>query len=228
MSKDFFNALNGPKERPKTGRIIFAMDATGSRSHAWEAVSRIHRDMFSAIDTLGELEIKLIYFRGASECRASPWLKDQPTLLRLLGKVACEPGETQIERVLNHVSAENDKSPVHAVIFIGDSCEEPFSGIETKSEILGAKKVPLFVFHDTSGKGNLLYGRNPETEKLFRHMAKSSNGAYMMLDTSSSKILSNVLQAVAIFATGGRRALEDYSKKKGVDESVLKLTAQLR
>ena len=90
MTKSLFNSLTQKEEKQKnTGRIIFAMDATASRSHVWDIVSKIQKDMFSAIDRLGELEVKLMYFRGDGECKASPWLKDQGNLLRLLDKVTC-------------------------------------------------------------------------------------------------------------------------------------------
>jgi hypothetical protein len=229
MTAHLFNRLSeSPLSAKQTGRIIFAMDATASRSHVWDTVSKIQKDMFSAIDRLGELEIKLMYFRGDGECKASPWLKDEGNLLRLLDKVTCMAGPTQILRVLDHASSEHDKSDVHALIFIGDSCEEEFSGIETKAEILGMKKLPLFVFHDQNGADTALYARNSDTHKIFKYMAEASNGAYVGLDSRSSKVLSHLLQAVAIYATGGRKALDDFSKKQGVDGAVLKLTAQLK
>lgn len=229
MTTNLFNSLTNREEsKGNPARIIFAIDATASRSHVWDVVSKIQKDMFSSINRLGELEIKLMYFRGENECKASPWLKDQATLLKLLNKVTCLAGSTQILRVLDHASAEHDKSNVNAIIFIGDSCEENFSAIETKAEILGLKKLPVFVFHDQNGADVATHSRSSETHKIFKYVAEASNGAYVGLDASSSNVLSHLLQAVAIYATGGRKALDDFSKKQGVDRTVLQLTAQLK
>jgi hypothetical protein len=49
------------------GRLIFAMDATASRQPTWDLASELQAEMFRAASGL---EIKLVYFRGASECRA--------------------------------------------------------------------------------------------------------------------------------------------------------------
>jgi hypothetical protein len=120
MASDLFNKLTKTEpEKKKIGRIIFAMDATSSRNHAWNTVSKIHKDMFTSIERIGDLEVKLMFFRGETECKASPWLNNPRALHSLLDQVSCEAGRTQIGRILTHASAEHDKSTVHAVIYIG-------------------------------------------------------------------------------------------------------------
>ena len=46
-------------------------------------------------------------------------------------------------------------------------------------------------------------------------MAKLTSGAYCPFDSSSARQLRELLSAVAVYAAGGRRALEDYGEKVG-------------
>src|SRR5262245_62212028 len=63
------------KQSPGTGksggRLIFAMDATMSRQPTWDMALALQADMFGAVAAIGGLEVQLVYFRGAGECRAS-------------------------------------------------------------------------------------------------------------------------------------------------------------
>ncbi|HYB10508.1 MAG TPA: VWA domain-containing protein, partial [Alphaproteobacteria bacterium] len=52
------------------------------------------------------------------------------------------------------------------------------------------------------------------------------HGAYCAFDASSAQQLRDLLSAVAVYAAGGRRALEHYGKERG--GLVLQLTHQVR
>ncbi|MEM7173614.1 MAG: VWA domain-containing protein, partial [Pseudomonadota bacterium] len=56
------------------GRLIFAMDATASRQAAWDQACHIQAQMFQETDRLGGLDVKLIFYRGFGECKASKWV----------------------------------------------------------------------------------------------------------------------------------------------------------
>src|SRR6202045_2501797 len=56
------------------GRLIFALDATASRQPSWDRACRIQGEMFEATAALGGLDVKLVYYRGFNECKASRWL----------------------------------------------------------------------------------------------------------------------------------------------------------
>jgi hypothetical protein len=51
--------------------------------------------------------------------------------------------------------------------------------------------------------------------KAFQQVAKLTGGAYCHFDSGSAQQLRDLLSAVAIFAAGGRPALEDYGRKRG-------------
>jgi hypothetical protein len=58
-------------------------------------------------------------------------------------------------------------------------------------------------------------GNDPVATGAFRQIAKLTGGAHCSFDLASAQQLKDLLSAVAVFAAGGRMALEDYSSKKG-------------
>jgi hypothetical protein len=199
------------------GRLIFALDATASREPSWDRACRIQGEMFEATAALGGLDVKLVYYRGFNECKASRWMTNAADLHRAMRAVSCLGGETQIERVLDHALAENNKQRVNAVVFVGDAMEENVDRLCQLAGELGLKGVPIFLFHE---------GNDPIAAKAFQQMAKLSRGAYLRFDLASADRLKDLLGAVAVYAAGGYRALTAYGEKKGGE--VLRLTSQLR
>jgi hypothetical protein len=199
------------------GRLIFALDATASREPSWDRACRIQGEMFEATATLGGLDIKLVYYRGFSECKASRWMTNAADLHRVMRAVHCVGGETQIERVLAHTLDETKKQRVNALVFVGDAMEENVDRLCQLAGELGLNGVPVFVFHE---------GGDPIAGKAFAQIAKLSHGAYIGFDLASAERLRELLAAVAVYAAGGHRALTAYGEKKGGE--VLRLTAQLR
>jgi hypothetical protein len=102
------------------GRLIFAMDATMSRQPTWDLALGLQADMFRAVKEIGGLDVQLVYFRGFEETRASKWVSDPEALARLMTRVSCQGGYTQIRKVLTHARRESEKHKVNAVIYVGD------------------------------------------------------------------------------------------------------------
>ena len=195
------------------GRLMFALDATASREPTWDRACRIQGEMFEAT---AALDVKLVYYRGFNECKASRWMANAADLHRAMRAVSCIGGETQIERVLAHAIAENQKQKLGALVFVGDAMEENVDRLCQQAGELGLKGVPIFLFHE---------GGDPIAAKAFQQMAKLSRGAYLHFDLASADRLKDLLGAVAVYAAGGYRALTAYGEKKGGE--VLRLTSQL-
>jgi hypothetical protein len=208
-----------PAVRPAggRGRLIFALDATASREPSWDRACRIQGEMFEATAALGGLDVKLVFYRGFAECKASRWMTNAVELLRAMSAVSCIGGETQIERVLDHAIAETRKRKVNAVVFVGDAMEENVDRLCQLAGELGLLGTPVFVFHE---------GGDPVAGAAFRQIAKLSRGAYLSFDLASADRLKALLAAVAVYAAGGYRALADLSAKKGGD--IRLLTTQLQ
>ena len=204
------------KRAARRGRLIFAMDATASRQPTWDQACHIQAEMFEATKSLGGLDVQLVYFRGFRECRASPWVSDTTELLKRMTAVNCLAGHTQIGRVLGHAIKENGKSKVDALVVVGDCFEEDPDAVGHKAGELGLRGVPAFMFHE---------GAEPSARRMFQQIARLTNGAFCPFDLSSAKQLKDLLAAVAVFAAGGRKALEDYGRKHGGE--ALRLTHRL-
>src|SRR5439155_16704922 len=208
-----------PVARPSggRGRLIFARDATASRQPSWDRACRIQGEMFEATAASGGLDVKLVYYRGFNECKASRWLASAAELHRVMRAVSCLGGETQIERVLAHALAETQRQRLGALMFVGDAMEENVDRLCQLAGELGLKGVPMFLFHE---------GGDPIAARAFQQMAKLSRGAYLRFDLASADLLKELLGAVAVYAAGGYRALAAYGERKGGE--VLRLTSQLR
>lgn len=204
------------KAAGERGRLIFAMDATASREPTWDRACHIQGEMFQKTTALGGLEIQLCYYRGFGEFQATPWLRDSAALLRQMTGVHCLGGHTQIEKLLRHAIAETRRKKTNALVFVGDCMEEDADRLYRLGGELGILGVPIFIFHE---------GVERVAAGVFRQLARLSHGAYCPFDANSPQQLRDLLSAVAVYAAGGRGALEDFSRQSG--ELVRQLTHQV-
>ena len=200
----------------KNGRLIFALDATASRGPTWAQAMAIQTEMFQEAAKVGGLDVQLVYYRGLMDFGASPWMGDADRMIALMRGVDVAAGATQIERMLRHAGEEAKRGKVNAVVFIGDAIEESPDLISAAAGHLALRGVPVFVFHE---------GGEEPAASLFRKIAAMTHGAYSPFDANSPQQLRDLLKAVAIFAAGGRQALENFSRKAG--GVALRLTHQL-
>ncbi len=109
----------------KQPRLLFAIDATASRQPTWDSACQVQQEMFQ------RHRVRSPHWRCNWSTTAvfgsSPPAPGSPTaqqLARLMAGVRCEGGHTQIARLLRHALAEHRKTPVRALVFIGDAVEE--------------------------------------------------------------------------------------------------------
>ncbi|MEM8496424.1 MAG: VWA domain-containing protein [Pseudomonadota bacterium] len=188
-----------------TGRILFAIDATASRQPTWDTACHLQSHMFRAASNLGGLAISVCFFRGFDEFRASSWHTSAAELQRKMSAVRCMGGQTQIARTLRHAEKETRKRRIQAVVFIGDACEETAGPLYSLAGKLALLNTPVFVFQE---------GRDQRVAKIFETIAQRSGGAYCQLDENSAEFLTELLSAVAVYASGGRQALLKLSRGK--------------
>ena len=200
----------------QSGRLIFAMDATASREPSWDNACHIQAQMFENTAALGGLSIQLCYYRGFKEFKASGWLTHSADLHKRMTAVRCLAGNTQISKVLRHAIEEARQKKVNALVFVGDCMEEDHDRLCQLAGELGIHNVPVFLFHE---------GHDAAAEGAFRQVARLTNGAYCPFDAGSAQQLRDLLSAVAVYAAGGQRALENFSKTRG--ERVNLLTRQI-
>ena len=204
------------KSGSDTGRLLFAMDATASREPTWDHACHLQGQMFEASADVGSLSVQLCHYGGFNQFCASRWCHSAQDLLIEMSAVRCLGGHTQIARVLDHAMTENRKQRLRAVVFVGDAIEENPDTLCHKAGQLGVMNLPLFMFQED---------HDPGVRSAFQQMAHLSGGAYAPFNLSSASELKELLAAVAVYAAGGRAALEHFEKRKS---AVALLTSQLR
>lgn len=184
---------------PGSGRLVLALDATMSRQPTWDLACKLQAEMFDAVAAAGSLNVQLVYFRGMGEYRASKFVGDTSALKDLMVRIDCRGGNTQIGKIFSHVLKETEREKVNAVVFIGDAMEESVDELADKAGTLGLRGVPVFLFQE---------GRDADVERAFKEFARLSKGAWFRFDRNAANALGKLLSAIAVFATGGLKALE--------------------
>ncbi len=211
------NALGPVAEASGRGRLVFALDATMSRQPTWDRACLLQADMFREAASVGGLAIQLVYYRGLSECRASPWVGEAQRLGELMSRIECRGGHTQIAKILAHARREHDRTRIAALIFVGDAMEEALDDLCAGAGQLGVRNVPAFMFQE---------GYDPVCEQAFREIARLTRGAYCRFAPGAAHELGELLRAAAAYAAGGMKALADLHPRK--DAGAVRLIEQLK
>ena len=202
----FIDKAKQTPKRVKRGRLIFAMDATASRESSWSHACEIQSAMFNQTMELGGLDVQLCYFRGFNEFEYSNWCNNADQLNSIMRQVACVAGHTQIVRLLRHTYVQSQQEPINALVFIGDSVEENVDTLCQRAGELSLYGVPVFIFQE---------GHDEQAQAAFQEIATLTHGAYARFDASSATQLRDLLSAVAVYAAGGRAALQQFQQSLG-------------
>ena len=205
---DFLRQLReiAPATTTGRGRLVFAMDATMSRQPTWDMALALQAEMFDIVREIGGLDVQLVYFRGAGECRASKWVADPAALARLMTTVQCRGGYTQIGKVLSHARTETEKRRISALVYVGDCMEEQVDELCGRAGELALLGVPVFMFQE---------GGDATAARAFREIASLTKGACCQFDQGSAAQLRELLRAVAVYAAGGVKALQRLADARG-------------
>lgn len=203
-------ALLEPVERKSSidrpaGRLMFALDLTGSREHSLRHARIATAAMFDTIKAIGAVAVKLIYYRGVNECRAGAWHHDPAIVCRSMLTLTCESGETQIARLLRVVLAEEVR--ISGVVFVGDHCEDDPAELRKLAQTLGQRSTPLFMFHECADHDD----RSLKAKPVFKAMAQLSGGVYVEFKPDSGVVLREMLSSVAALSAGGTEAVQRLS-----------------
>jgi hypothetical protein len=184
------------------GRLIFAMDATASREPTWDSACQIQAEMFAETSSLGGLLVQLCYYRGFQQYHSEAWCANTDQLQQQMAAVRCLGGATQIGRVLSHAVNEARAHKIQALVFIGDAVEEAADPLTVTAGQLGLLNVPVFIFQE---------GHAAKATQIFQQIAQLTSGACVPFDHRSGAELRELLTAVAVYAAGGRKALQNFS-----------------
>ncbi len=218
---DFISRMKSlaPSTVEGRGRLIFAMDATMSREPTWDLALGLQADMFAAVKEVGGLDVQLVFFRGTGECKSSKWVSDPDALARLMTTVRCMGGHTQIGKVLSHARREADERKVNALVYVGDAMEENVDDLCQKAGELALLGMPVFLFQE---------GNDGAARAAFKEIARLTGGAWCRFDAGSASQLRALLSAVAVYAAGGRQALERLADDRAGGTGARLLIAQMK
>lgn len=200
----FLSAAKRAADNGGNGRVMLALDATMSRQPTWDLACGIQAEMFTAVAAKTSLKMQLVYFRGHGECRASRWANSSDEFAKMMSGIECRAGHTQIEKVLKHAAKEHQRAKVNALVYIGDAFEESADDIGHAAGQLGLHNVPIFMFQE---------GHDRNVELIYKEVARLSRGGWFRFDRSAPDVLKELLSSIAIYATGGIKALKLRGKR---------------
>lgn len=197
--------LRRAAERPRTkGKLLFALDATASRSGAWEAAQKITHSMFDSIP--GELEVSLSYHGGNRVKQFTPFTKSFKKFQDELLMIRCQAGITRLNEILDRASKVEGLS---AISYIGDSYEEDLEQSKEIALRLKIKGVKLFFFQD---KTDFV---DQEATIAFSTLVDITGGAVMDFSLQTIKEAEDLLTAVALYSAGGVKLLNEQKMLPG-------------
>ena len=191
-----------PSAGSGSGRLLFGLDATQSRGETWATAAKLQADMFRAAGT--GLSVKLCFFRGAGEFKATDWVTSGEALVRPMLKLEVKTGLTQIARILRFALDQHAKDPIAALAIIGDACEESGEELAGLASELGDAGLPVHMFLEGEP------GDDNPVEDIFRVIASKSGGDFFWFGTGSPAAVrqfSEALNAVAKLAVGDASAV---------------------
>jgi hypothetical protein len=185
-------ATETPARRP---RLVYAVDATASRSAAWEAAKKLQDKLFAAVP--GELDVCLAVHGGNQVHTFTSFTADAMELRKLAARIRCRAGYTRLLDIL----ARSLKTRASTVVYIGDVFEESERKALHLARLLKRNKTRVIILHDRDGQ-------DADVE-VFHAIAEITGGAVLPFDPSSLERLGELLEAVAVLAVGGVELVEE-------------------
>jgi hypothetical protein len=209
--------LKKAAERPGRNRLVFAIDATASREGAWKVATEITSTRFESVPD--KIEVSLAYHGGGHIKELSPFSTNAKTFLDKLQQIRCIGGRTAFNDILDRVV---HLPGVACCVYIGDCFEEREADALALARQLKLKGIKMFIFHDTSSSE--IYDTD-HAARVFAKVVDICGGALMDFNDQSPKQAEEFLGAIALYAVGGRKLLE---QQKGQLPGAVKLLEKLQ
>ena len=184
-----------------SGRLILSLDATMSRQPTWDMACALQGEMFDAVGKAGSLNVQLVYFRGLARMPLVQF-RHRHRCLEASDDQHRMPRRQHPDRQGARPCAEGDGGGKGqcAGLYRRRDGRKPIDDLAEKAASLGLHGVPVFVFQE----GQTIPARKRHSRKS-RGCPKALGSA---LIERGAATLAGLLSAVAVFATGGLKALE--------------------
>lgn len=187
-----------PARRP---RLVFAFDATASREPAWTLAQKVTDSLFKVVP--GELDIALAVHGGGMVHTFTPFSPDPHSLRDPAAAVICQAGRTALVPLMEQVLGNPG---VKVLLYIGDCFEEEANAAYALADAFKARGVKAVLLHDsTTG--------DAAARAVFDEIARRTGGVCVDFHGAQGGAnpageLRELLEAVAVLATGGVKLLE--------------------
>lgn len=177
-------------------RLVFGVDATASRQPAWEQAKVATDGLFTALP--GELDVALAVHGGSHLHTFTAFTSNVQTFRDQAAQVECRAGQTVLcklmERTLDHAG-------VKVMIYVGDAFEESADEAYQLADSFKARGIKAVMMFDSNCGTD-------DAKQVFTEIAKRTGGACLDLHLDGpAKDVRDVLEAVAVLATGGTKML---------------------
>ncbi len=189
---------------PARPRLVFAVDATASREPAWEAARRATDALVKALPGELELDVALAVHGGSRVHTFTAFTGEVAMLRDRAAGVTCRAGLT---RLLPIMLAALRRPAVRVLVYVGDVFEENLVQGRSLADDMGAKGIRLIVLHDTADPSAR---RDAE---VFWELAKRTGGCVLPFNANAPDRLRDILSAVAVYAVGGEKLLEERRRE---------------
>ena len=180
-------------------RMVFGIDATASREHAWDTARTVTDSLFSAAP--GGIEVALAAHGGNRLSLFTGFHTDVAPLRRAAAAITCEKGMT---RLLDMAEATLQHPGVRALVYVGDCFEEDPLRAMVLADRMRLRGIRLVVLHDLSSAAR-------EDAHFFAVMAARTGGLVLPFDAASLDALRDVLASLAAYVAGGTALLRARS-----------------
>src|SRR5271168_3731227 len=171
----------------RAAKLVFAVDATGSRAVEWDAARRLTDVLFKALP--GELDIALAVHGGGEVHTFTEFLSDAAKLRKIAARICCKTGGTRLLDILAQVLQTEG---VGVVVYIGDSFEESAIKAVQLADALKEQGTRVIILFDRRGSEG--FG-DESTEDVFAAIAGRTGGAVLPFDISALGKLRDLLAA---------------------------------
>jgi hypothetical protein len=184
-------------------RIVVVVDATmsmgeylPSRKITLEAAREFLRAMF---EKTGQLQVRVVYFRGADECQASRWFTDPEEAAQTIASIEHVSGWTQHGKVFRYIIGEARKKPIHAVLDFTDAVELRGPGNRDGDVLEDLCKDAMrlgrlgctitFPYKGTIKGGCPIDRAGPHAEERIQAIARDNDGCVFLYDPADRELV---------------------------------------
>ncbi len=197
-------------------RLLFRIDATASRRPSWDLARTITAVMFDSLPD--QLDVALTWHASSMLQEITPFASDATRFAEAVRAMHTQAGATRLNAILQE--AIGISPHIRALVYAGDCYEEEVEIAYAQARKLKLLGVKCFFFHDTLSDPNSPYVR--QAREVFEKIVAITGGMVLSFAPDTPEQMKDPLEAIATYAAGGLKLLEQRQKALPAAKTVLK------